>query len=53
MTHQPSRRTAATCHRPPIDPAGLGAFLVDDDFDDFLDREIDAIRESLVDFRKF
>jgi hypothetical protein len=53
MTHQLSHRTAATRHRPPIGPADLDAFLVDDDFDDLLDREIDAIRESLADFRTF
>ena len=51
MSYQPSHRAAATSHRPPIAAADLDAFLVDDEFDDTLDRELFAIRESLADFR--
>ena len=37
-------------------PAGafdLDAYLIDDEFDDFLDRQLFAIRETLADFRNF
>ena len=50
MTHLDSNRTAATSDRPlgGIDP---DAFLIDDEFDDTLDRQVAAIRESLADIR--
>jgi len=51
MSYQPSHRTAATRHQPPMDAADLDDFLVDDEFDDFLDTEIAAFRDSLADFR--
>jgi hypothetical protein len=53
MTYQPShhRTAAATSPRPPLDAADLDAFLVEDEFDDALDREIASLRESLADFR--
>ena len=51
MTYQPSHRTATPRHRPPMDADALDAFLPDDEFDDFLDRHVAAIRESLADFR--
>jgi len=34
-----------------MDAADLDDFLVDDEFDDFLDTEIAAFRDSLADFR--
>ena len=40
----------------PKQPAGaldLDACLIDDEFDDFLDRQLFAIRETLADFRNF
>ncbi len=51
MTCQPSHRTATPRHRPPMDADALDVFLPDDEFDDFLDRHIAALRESLADFR--
>jgi hypothetical protein len=53
MHHQPSHRTATPRHQPPRDAAAIDAFLIDDEFDDFLDRHVAAIRESLADFRNF
>ncbi len=50
MPYQPSPRTAATRHQPPM-AAEIDALLIDDEFDDFLDRQVFAIRESLADFR--
>ena len=34
-----------------MDAADLDALLIDDESDDFLDRHLAAIRESLADFR--
>jgi hypothetical protein len=51
MIYQPSHRTAAPSHQPPMDADALDAFLLDDEFDDFLDRHVAAICESLADFR--
>jgi hypothetical protein len=51
MTYQPSHRTAAPRHQPPTDAAAPDAFLLDDEFDDFLDRQIASLRESPADFR--
>ena len=51
MTYQPSHRPATPRHQPPMDDDALDAFLLDDEFDDFLDRQIASLRESLADFR--
>jgi hypothetical protein len=51
MIYQPSHRTATPSHRPPMDAAALDAFLLDDEFDDFLDRQIASLREAPADFR--
>jgi hypothetical protein len=51
MTYQPSHRTATPSHRLPMDADVPDAFLLDDEFDDFLDRHVATIRESLADFR--
>jgi hypothetical protein len=50
MIHLDSKRTAGTNDRPlaGIDP---DAFLIDDEFDETLDRHVAAIFESLSDFR--
>jgi hypothetical protein len=50
MTHLHSSRTATTQHQPPMDDADIDTLLIDDELDDFLDREIAAIRD-LTDFR--
>ena len=51
MMHLNSNRNAGTIDRTQGKTAAeLDAFLIDDEFDDFLDREIFAIRE-LADFR--
>ena len=43
--------TAATRQDARVEPAELDRFFLDDDFDDFLDRHVLALRESLADFR--
>ena len=53
MTHLNSHRTAANRPHPPAHAADLDAFLIDDEFDDFLDSHVAEIRESLADFRNF
>ena len=50
MTYLDSNRTAGTNDRPPAS-IDLDAFLIDDEFEDFLDRHLFEIRESLADFR--
>jgi hypothetical protein len=45
--------TAATSQDARIDPAELDSFFLDDQFDEFLDRHVAAIRETLADFRNF
>jgi hypothetical protein len=53
MTHQHCNRTAGTVDRMHGETdSGFDAFLIDNEFDDALDREIFAIRESLTDFRQ-
>jgi hypothetical protein len=42
-----------TAKQPPIGKVDLNPYLIDDDFDDVLDRELFAIRETLADFRDF
>ena len=51
MTYQPSHHTATLSHRPPMDADALDAFLLDDEFDDVLDRQIASLREAPADFR--
>ena len=51
MTHLNSHRTPAAKPQPPMGAADLDALLIDDEFDDFLDSHVAAIRESLADFR--
>jgi hypothetical protein len=48
MIHLDSNRNAGTNDRPLTD---LDAFLIDDEFDDALDRHLFEIRESLASFR--
>ncbi len=50
MSYHNSHRAAATSRQRPIDTE-TDAFVIDDEFDDFLDRELLAIRESLADYR--
>jgi hypothetical protein len=42
-----------TTKQPPIDKVDLDADLIDEEFDDFLDRELFAVREPLADCRTF
>jgi hypothetical protein len=51
MPYQHSHRTAAARKQPPLDAAEIDALFIDDEFDDFLDRHVAALRESLADFR--
>jgi hypothetical protein len=51
MSYHPSRRH--TTLQPPLDPADFDAFLLEDEFDDTVDCQIAAIRESLADSRNF
>ena len=54
MTYPHSHRTAATRHRPQHETAAeFDACLLDDEFDDSLDRHVATIRESLADPRDF
>ena len=39
--------------QPPIGNLELDAYFIDDEFDNFLDRELFAIRESLADSGNF
>jgi hypothetical protein len=52
MTRFNSNRTDATKQQP-IGIADLDAYLIDDEFDDFLDRELLATCETFVNFRNF
>ena len=51
MPYTHSHRNDATRHQPPLAPADLDRLLIDDEFDDDLDRHVAAIRESLADSR--
>jgi hypothetical protein len=51
MYHQPSHRTLTPRHQPPMDADALDTFLLDDELDECLDRQIAAYRDSLADFR--
>lgn len=53
MTYQHNHRSAANRPQPPMDAAEFDACLIDDEFDEDLDRQLDAIRESLAGFRSF
>jgi hypothetical protein len=53
MTHFQSSRTAATNYQPLDNSAAGDTFLIEDEFDDPLDRQLFEIRESLADFRNF
>ena len=49
MPYPHHHRTAATRHQPPADAAlDLDALIIDDECDDFLDRHVATIRESLA-----
>jgi hypothetical protein len=50
MTHLDNNRTARTSDKP-LTGIDLDAFLIDDEFDDSLDRQFFVIRESLADYR--
>jgi hypothetical protein len=49
MSNHTSRSAAA--HQPPINPVDVDALLLDAEFDDSVDSQIAAIRESLADYR--
>jgi hypothetical protein len=49
MTRLNGNRTDATKQQPSGKPI-LDAYLIDDEFDDFLDHELLAIRETFADF---
>jgi hypothetical protein len=51
MPHQHTHRTAAARPQTPMSAAEIDALLLDDEPDDFLDRHVFAIRESLADCR--
>jgi hypothetical protein len=51
MSYQPSQHADATRQQPARDAARIETLLIDDEFDDFPDGEIAAIRESLPDCR--
>lgn len=51
MPYQTSHSPATTRPHRPMDAAEIDALLLDDEADDFLDRQLVAIRESLADFR--
>jgi hypothetical protein len=51
MTHLHSSRTAATSYQPLDNSAEHDTFLLEDEFDDHLDRQLFEIRESLADYR--
>jgi hypothetical protein len=53
MIYQRCTLDTATVTRPSGDCTDLDAFLIEDDADEFLDRHLAAIRESLSDFRQF
>jgi hypothetical protein len=50
MTHLNSHRTAAAKPQPPMGTADLDGLLIDEEFDETLDRQIAELRESLADF---
>jgi hypothetical protein len=51
MAFQRSNPSHGISHEPLSEAADLDAFLVDEEFDDCLDRQVHAIRESLADVR--
>jgi hypothetical protein len=42
-----------TAKQQPTGKANPDAYHIDEEFDDFLDRELFALRETLADFRNF
>ncbi len=51
MLHQNSHRPAATRHQQPMQGStNPDGFLIDDEFDDYLESQVFALRESLADF---
>ena len=53
MTYQHHHREPATSLEPPMDAGEFDALLIDDEDDDFLDRHLADLRETLADFRSF
>jgi hypothetical protein len=53
MPYQHSHLNAATGLMPPMDADELDALLIDDEDDDFLDRHLADIRETLADLHSF
>jgi len=51
MQHTNSNRTDATQQQ--LDNANLDAYLIDEEFDDFIDCELLAIRETFADCGNF
>lgn len=51
MTRTNGHRIETAKQNPPLGDLDLDAYLFDDEFDDVLDRELFAIRETLTDFR--
>jgi hypothetical protein len=52
MTRTSSNRID-TAKQQPIGNPDFDTYLIDEEFDDFLDRELFASRETLADFRNF
>jgi hypothetical protein len=53
MIYQHSHRSDATGHEPPMNDERIDTCLIDDEFDDSLDRILADFRESLADLRSF
>lgn len=51
MSYPNRRRTDASRPQPPMETDDLDALVIDDEFDDFLDRQLASIRESHADYR--
>lgn len=51
MSYQPSHYSTPESQRPLLAAADLDAFFIDDEDDDFLDRHLADLRETLADFR--
>jgi hypothetical protein len=52
MTRTSSNRIP-TAKQPPVGTRDIDPYLIDDEFDDFLDRYLADFRESPADFRNF
>jgi hypothetical protein len=53
MIYQHSHRNDATGHEPPMTDADIDPCLIDEEFDDSLDRILADFRESLADVGSF